>query len=171
MRLVAVDHAADRMERVAQNLTRLGLAATLIIGDAATPGAWWQGPAFDRILLDAPCSASGVIRRHPDIKHHRTEQDLVELQHTQARILDALWPWLTPGGKLLYVTCSILPMENEHQIRDFLARHGDAAAVPLALPWTHATGHGYQILPGEAGMDGFYYACVRKVPATEAPSA
>lgn len=169
VRLVAVDHDASRMERVAQNLTRLGLTATLITGDAATPGAWWQGPTFDRILLDAPCSASGVIRRHPDIKHHRTEQDLVELQHTQARILDALWPWLTPGGKLLYVTCSILPMENEHQIHGFLARHGDATAVPLVLPWAHTTGHGYQILPGEAGMDGFYYAGLRKLPATEAP--
>lgn len=169
VRLVAVDHDASRLERVTQNLTRLGLGATLITGDAATPAAWWQGPAFDRILLDAPCSATGVIRRHPDIKHHRTEQDLVELQRTQARILDALWPWLTPGGKLLYVTCSILPMENEHQMRDFLTRHADATAVPLALSWAHATGHGVQVLPGEAGMDGFYYACVRKALGAEAP--
>ena len=161
--LVVVDYDAHRMQRVTQNLTRLGLHATLITGDATTPADWWQGPAFDHILLDAPCSATGVIRRHPDIKHHRTEQDLVELQRTQARILDALWPWLAPGGKLLYVTCSILPMENEHQIRDFLARHADAAAVPLALSWAHATGHGYQILPGEEDMDGFYFACVRKV--------
>jgi 16S rRNA (cytosine967-C5)-methyltransferase len=167
VRLVAVDHDAQRMERVRQNLTRLELSATLIIGDAATPNDWWQGPVFDRILLDAPCSATGVIRRHPDIKHHRTEQDLVELQGTQARILDALWPWLAPGGKLLYVTCSILPMENEHQMRDFLLRHRDAAAVPLALPWAHATGHGYQILPGESGMDGFYYACARKTFGAE----
>jgi 16S rRNA (cytosine967-C5)-methyltransferase len=169
VRLVAVDHDAIRMQRVSQNLTRLGQSATLITGDAATPEAWWQGPAFDRILLDAPCSATGVIRRHPDIKHHRTQQDLVELQRTQARLLDALWPWLTPGGKLLYVTCSILTMENEHQMRDFLARHGDAVGEPLALSWAHATGHGVQILPGEQGMDGFYYASVRKVSGTEIP--
>ena len=168
VKLVAVDHDAFRMERVTQNLTRLGLNATCITGDAATPADWWQGPAFDRILLDAPCSATGVIRRHPDIKHHRTEQDLVELQRTQARILDALWPWLVSGGKLLYVTCSILPMENEQQISDFLARHDDAAAVPLALSWAHATGHGVQILPGDEGMDGFYYACVRKVSSAGA---
>jgi 16S rRNA (cytosine967-C5)-methyltransferase len=169
VRMVAVDHDASRMERVRQNLTRLDLSATLITGDAAAPSAWWQGPAFDRILLDAPCSATGVIRRHPDIKHHRTEQDLVELQRTQARLLDALWPWLTPGGKLLYVTCSILPMENEHPMRDFLARHADASSVPLPLSWAHAAGPGYQILPGEAGMDGFYYACARKATGAGAP--
>lgn len=160
--LLALDHDPARLERIHQNMQRLGLKAQVICGDAATPDPWWQGPQFDRILLDAPCSASGVIRRHPDIKHHRTEQDLVELVRTQARILDSLWPLLVPGGKLLYVTCSILPQENEQQVRALCARHKDAILVPLDLPWAHATHGGYQILPGEQGMDGFYYACLGK---------
>ena len=162
--LVALDHDPARLDRIHQNLRRLGLKAQVICGDAATPGPWWQGLQFDRILLDAPCSASGVIRRHPDIKHHRTEQDLVELVRTQTRILDSLWPLLAPGGKLLYVTCSILPQENEQQVRALCARHKDATLVPLDLPWAHATHGGYQILPGEQGMDGFYYACLGKNP-------
>lgn len=162
VKLVALDHDASRLERVHQNLLRLGLNAQVVCGDAATPDLWWQEQQFDRILLDAPCSATGVIRRHPDIKHHRTEQDLAELVRTQARILDGLWPLLVPGGKLLYVTCSILPQENEHQIRALRARHRDMAVVPLDLPWARATDSGCQVLPGEQGMDGFYYACLRK---------
>ena len=169
VKLMALDQDASRLERVHQNLLRLGLNAQVVCGDAATPSPWWQGQQFDRILLDAPCSATGVIRRHPDIKHHRTEQDLAELVRTQARILDGLWPLLVPGGKLLYVTCSILPQENEHQMRALRARHPDVAVIPLDLPWARATDSGYQILPGEQGMDGFYYACLGKNFGPEIP--
>ena len=169
VKLMALDQDASRLERVHQNLLRLGLNAQVVCGDAATPSPWWQGQQFDRILLDAPCSATGVIRRHPDIKHHRTEQDLAELVRTQARILDGLWPLLAPGGKLLYVTCSILPQENEHQMRALRARHPDVAVIPLDLPWARATDSGYQILPGEQGMDGFYYACLGKNFGPEIP--
>ena len=160
--LVALDREPARVKLIEENLTRLGLSAKTVIGDAANPAPWWDGRPFDRILADAPCSATGVIRRHPDIKIRRRPEDLPRLVATQERILDGLWPLLKPGGKLLYVTCSMLPTENEKQVASFLARHSDAAELPLSMSMGRERAKGWQILPGEAGMDGFYYACIGK---------
>ena len=156
--LVALEREPVRIKLIEENLARLGLSANTIIGDAANPAGWWDERLFDRILADVPCSATGVIRRHPDIKIRRRPEDLPRLIATQERILDGLWPLLKPGGKLLYATCSILPVENENQMTAFLRRHPDSAedALPTSAGQTRATGR--QILPGEAGMDGFYYA-------------
>ncbi len=156
--LVCVDRDADRLLRVEQNLQRLSLQATLVCADAGEPGDWRNGELFDRILVDAPCSGCGVIRRHPDIKLHRRPEDLDELSATQTRLLDALWPLLAPRGLLLYATCTYLPRENDHVLADFLAKHPDATGDPMPCAWGHATGHGRQVLPGEDAMDGFYYA-------------
>jgi len=160
--LQLVENSETRAERIGQNLARLGLTAELHIADASAPDAWWDGTPYQRILLDAPCSATGVIRRHPDIKLHRTPGQIDSAVRLQAKILDALWPLLDSGGKLLYVTCSVLPEENELQLLDFLSRHNDAKEVPLNLPWAHQRSHGYQILPGMSGLDGFYYGCIQK---------
>jgi len=160
--LVALDNDAARLDRVAETLARLQLAARLLHADAGQVVDWWDGKPFDRILLDAPCSASGVIRRHPDIKALRRAVDIDALAAQQARLLDALWPCLAPGGKLLYVTCSVLAAENGRQVKTFLARTPDAAALPLAADWGRPAGHGRQILPGEADMDGFFYALLVK---------
>lgn len=157
--LTAVDPDANRLQRVRANFARLGLLARLVAGDATDPKPWWDGRPYDRILVDAPCSGSGVIRRHPDIKVRRRADDLPKLRRTQAAILDGVWPCLAPGGKLLYVTCSIFAEENELQVRDFLARHPDATVFPERIA---AGAVGRQILPGEDGMDGFYYARIRK---------
>lgn len=160
--LVAVDSDAGRLDRAAENLARLGLAARLVHADAARPEDWWDGRPFDRILLDAPCTATGVIRRHPDIKALRRPRDVEVLAARQARLLDALWPLLSPGGALLYATCSVLAAENSRQVSAFLLRHPDAAAPPLAVDWGRPAGVGRQILPGEADMDGFFYALLIK---------
>lgn len=160
--LIAVDIDAQRLTRVRDNLARLGLDATLIAADAADPGGWWDGRTFDRILLDAPCSATGVIRRHPDIKLHRRPSDVVQLEATQAKLLTALWPLLARGGKLLYVTCSVLSRENDRQVAGFCAQHPDARPMELVIPHALPRGAGWQILPGTADMDGFFYACLQK---------
>jgi 16S rRNA (cytosine967-C5)-methyltransferase len=160
--LVALDREPARVALIEENLARLGFTARTVAADAADPGPWWDGRAFDRVLLDVPCSATGVIRRHPDIKVRRRPDDLPRLLGTQAGLLDALWPLLKPGGKLLYVTCSILPDENEKQMQAFLARHPEAGEVTLPLGAGRARSSGRQILPGESDMDGFYYACMRK---------
>ncbi len=160
--LVALDREPARVKLIEENLTRLGLSAKTIIGDAENPAPWWDGRPFDRILADVPCSATGVIRRHPDIKLRRRPEDLPRLIATQEQILDGLWPLLKPGGKLLYATCSILPVENENQMTAFLRRHPDAAEDALPTKAGRARTIGRQILPGEAGMDGFYYARLRK---------
>lgn len=160
--LVALDREAARVALIEQNLKRLGLEARLVTADAAEPGNWRGGQPFDRILLDAPCSATGVIRRHPDIKLRRQPEDLPKLAATQARLLAALWSLLRPGGKLLYVTCSILPEENENQIQAFLAREDSAIEAPLPVAAGRARAAGRQILPGDDRMDGFYYACLLK---------
>lgn len=156
--LVAVDREEDRLDRVAENLARLHLAATLVHGDAARPDSWWDNRPFDRILVDAPCSATGVIRRHPDIKLLRRRKDIDSLAALQARILDAAWPLLAPGGRLVYATCSVLAAENARQVGSFVQRHPDAVAMPIAAEWGRPCGFGRQVLPGEAGMDGFFYA-------------
>lgn len=156
--LVAVDRDGDRLDRVGENLARLNLGAKLVEGDAAKPETWWDDAPFDRILVDAPCSATGVIRRHPDIKLLRRQKDIASLAGVQARILDQLWPLLAPGGRLVYATCSVLAAENADQAAAFVRRHPDAVALPIAAPWGRPAGFGRQVLPGEAGMDGFFYA-------------
>jgi 16S rRNA (cytosine967-C5)-methyltransferase len=160
--LVALDREPARMKLIEENLARLKLSAKTVTGDAANPAGWWDGQGFDRILADVPCSATGVIRRHPDIKIRRRPGDLPRLIATQEQILEGLWPLLKPGGKLLYATCSILPDENEDQITAFLRRHPDATEDVLTTEAGRARAVGRQILPGEAGMDGFYYARLRK---------
>ena len=162
LELLAVDADPARLARVGDTLDRLGLRARLQAADATDPAAWWDGRPFARILLDAPCSGTGVIRRHPDIKWHRRAADIAPLVALQARLLDALWPMLAAGGRLVYATCSLLKDENERQIDAFLARHGDARALPLALPVGRASGAGWQLLPGEGGLDGFFYAALAR---------
>lgn len=159
--LVAVDFDEKRLERVQQNLDRLHLTAKVIHGDAANIDTWWQGEKFDRILLDAPCSATGVIRRHPDIKWLRKNTDIDELALLQRQILDHCWQWLKPGGTLLYATCSILPEENSQQISEFLSRTADASLGTISEQ-TNPDDIGWQILPGQDNMDGFYYARLLK---------
>jgi len=161
--LTALDQDPLRLERVEENLERLGLRAQVIAGDAAKPDEWWDGEAYDRILLDAPCSATGVIRRHPDIKVLRHPDDIDTLVVLQRQILDAMWGLLKPGGTLLYATCSILPQENSRQIDSFIERTTDVEVVPIDGEWGTASGAGRQILPGEDGMDGFFYAMLRKI--------
>ena len=160
--LVALDREPARVNLIQEGLARLGMSAEIITGDAANPANWWDGRPFDRILADVPCSATGVIRRHPDIKRRRQPGDLPRLVAAQERILEGLWPLLKPGGKLLYVTCSILPVENENQMAAFLKRHPEATEESLSLNVGRVRAVGWQILPGEAGMDGFYYARLRK---------
>lgn len=159
--LLALDLDSQRLPRMHENLARLGLTAQVRAGDAAHPAPWWDGKPFDRILLDVPCSASGIVRRQPDIKLHRRADDISPLVATQRRLLEAIWPMLKPGGRLVYATCSVLAAENCRQIDAFLARHADARAQPLLPDW-HASGAGAQNLPGEGGMDGFFYAIVDK---------
>ncbi|MEE8379221.1 MAG: 16S rRNA (cytosine(967)-C(5))-methyltransferase RsmB [Gammaproteobacteria bacterium] len=160
--LTAVDIEAGRLEKVQQNLDRCGQTARLIVGDAKEPKTWWDEQLYDRILLDAPCSATGVIRRHPDIKVLRRPEDINVLVELQAQILDAMWLLLRPGGMLLYATCSVLPRENHEQITAFVEKCPDALPVSIDAEWGRASGLGRQILPGENGMDGFYYACLKK---------
>ena len=160
--LMALEADPARAGLIGQNLARLGLKALVVVGDAGAAQSWWDGRPFDRILLDAPCSATGVIRRHPDIKLRRQPADIPRLIQAQARLLDGLWPLLRRGGKLLYVTCSILPGENEDQLRAFRDRRPDAAESALTGGWGRARPLGRQILPGERGMDGFYYGCLKK---------
>ena len=158
-----------RLDRVRENLDRLGLAARVAQGDAERPAGDWAADRYDRILLDVPCTATGVIRRHPDIKILRRAGDIPALARRQAQLLRAAWGVLGPGGTLLYTSCSVLRAENEAVVEEFLA------ATPLAADRTpEATRHwparpdgwgpGYLVRPGEAGMDGFYYACLTRRP-------
>lgn len=163
--LTALDVDLQRLERLRDNLRRLGLTARVVHGDAADPVGDWARATYERILLDAPCSATGVIRRHPDIKWLRRDSDILTLADLQARMLDALWPLLVPGGTLLYVTCSLLPEENERQVQAFLRRRGDARARPLGASWGVARSFGRQTLPREGEADGFYYAALEKIGA------
>lgn len=160
--VTALDVDTARLARVRDNARRLGLDCDVVIGDATIPATWWDGQAYDRILLDAPCSATGVIRRHPDIKLHRQPADIPALTARQGAIFDALWPLLREGGKLLYATCSILPQENAAVVAAALARHPDAAVETLHLDCGVPLRHGRQVLPGEHDMDGFYYCLIGK---------
>jgi 16S rRNA (cytosine967-C5)-methyltransferase len=156
--LTALDHDSGRLQKVEQNLRRLGLKARCLAGDAAAPQKWWDGRPFQRILADVPCSASGVVRRHPDIKWLRRESDITRFTAQQADILDALWRCLEQGGKLLYVTCSVFAEENHQQVAAFLQRHADAELLPLP---GHAE-RDLQHLPNQE-HDGFYYALLAKL--------
>jgi 16S rRNA (cytosine967-C5)-methyltransferase len=160
--VLAIDRDVERMQRVTDTLERLGTQARTLVADAGDPAAWWDGRPFDRILLDAPCSATGVIRRHPDIKVLRRAEDVAAMQAEQARLLDALWPLLDKQGMLMYVTCSVLPQENEQQIVRFLSAHPEAVELPIDASWGRSCAAGRQILSGEGGMDGFYYARLHK---------
>ena len=160
--LLAIDIEENRLQRVQENLDRTGLKATLLTANAFDPDSWWDGKTFDRILLDAPCSASGVIRRHPDIKLLRQEADIAKLVQDQQQILNALWPLVKSGGMLLYATCSVLPEENTLQIQHFLQQHADAILQPLNVDWGQQQTAGRQLLPGDDGMDGFFYALIQK---------
>jgi len=166
LELMALDHDGERLERVARNLSRLRLTAKLRVADAADTGAWWDGAGFDRILLDAPCTASGVVRRHPDGKWLRRESDIDGFVAQQKRLLDALWPCLKSGGKLLYATCSIFGAENKGQIDAFVPGHRDASRAQCAFSTEVGAADG-QLLPAGVGAahnhDGFFYALLQKI--------
>jgi len=159
--MTAIDIEESRLLRVQENLTRLNLSAKVITADAASQD-WWDGKLFDRILLDAPCSGTGVIRRHPDIKWLRKADDIEKLVILQQQILKSIWSLLKPGGTLLYATCSILPEENSQQIQQFISENNNAKLVPIC---ENDKNIGWQILPNEQSMDGFYYAKLEKQPA------
>ncbi|WP_312373947.1 16S rRNA (cytosine(967)-C(5))-methyltransferase RsmB [Pseudomonas oryzihabitans] len=161
--VVALDADAGRLERVEQNLARLGLTARTLAADGRAVADWWDGTPFQRILLDAPCSATGVIRRHPDIKLTRQASDIAPLVQLQGELLDALWPTLEVGGILVYATCSVLPEENSSNLAAFLARTPGARELDIPAPWGLAQSHGRQLLPQPDGHDGFYYCKLIKI--------
>lgn len=167
----AVDSDPIRLKKVEENLRRIGAKATLIRGDACHPDSWWDGQPFDVVLLDAPCSATGVIRRHPDIKLLRRLSDVTAVATTQKSMLQSLWPLVRPGGRLIYATCAVTTQENEVQIQKFIDLTPDARAVPL--PWTDPsplpTAIGWQCYPGWQFMDGFYYAALHKQTMPDTP--
>lgn len=161
--VLAIDIDEQRNQRVIENLERLSLNADVMTVDASQPEEWFDGTPFQRILLDAPCSATGVIRRHPDIKLLRKPTDIPTMVELQKKLLNAIWPLLDKGGVLLYATCSILSVENSQQMSVFLAEHADAKEVIIEAQWGQACEYGRQILPGSHHMDGFYYACITKI--------
>lgn len=158
--VTALDEGAERLPRIRENLDRLGLSARLAVADAGAPERWWDGKSFDRILLDAPCSGSGVIRRHPDIKLLRREDDIKALAEEQLRLLNALWNTLAVGGRLVYATCSVFPQENHRIIQRFLRQQPQARLEPIDASWGRDTGDGHQLFPGDGSHDGFFYACL-----------
>jgi 16S rRNA (cytosine967-C5)-methyltransferase len=160
--LTALDNDAARLARISQNLLRLNLDAGLVVGDANDPAAWWDGRPFERILADVPCSASGVVRRHPDIKWLRRASDVSQFAQQQKIMLDCLWRLLASGGKLLYTTCSIFQEENSLQVADFLTRHADATQLPLCGVHTLDGTPDGQLLPDNE-HDGFFYALFQKI--------
>ena len=162
LRITALDVDARRVRRMQETFARLALDIDTRTADALQPDAWWDGVPYDAILVDAPCSATGIVRRQPDILLHRRESDITALVDTQAKLLDSTWPLLAAGGVLLYATCSILREENAAQVEAFMARTPDAALVPLDPSYGRDTGFGRQRLPGDDGMDGFFYARLRK---------
>jgi len=161
--LWAIDIDANRLERVEENLHRLDLRASVICADVCDLEAWYDGQSFDRILCDAPCSATGVIRRHPDIKLLREPSDIERLTEIQLQVLESLWQTLAVKGQLLYATCSIMPDENDGIIKAFLAKHSDAQLLPITLPKGLKTDYGWQMLPENHAQDGFFYAKLCKV--------
>jgi 16S rRNA (cytosine967-C5)-methyltransferase len=167
--LTAIDSDPQRLERVHENLDRLGLRARVLAGDAGDPTSWWDGRRFDRILLDAPCSASGILRRHPEIRWLRRRSDIATLSALQSKLLAALWPLLEPGGKLLYATCSVFNAEGSEVLRRFLPQHPDAERLPVHWRWfgEEQDSPVEQLLPCAGALrdhDGFFYALIRKRP-------
>ena len=162
LKVTVVDVDEVRLQRVSENLQRLGLTAEVLVGDASQPAGIWAETRYDRILLDVPCSATGVIRRHPDIKYLRRPEDIEQLVQLQGQILRSIWPLLKPGGLLLYATCSLLPEENELQVVRFLEQQLDARESVIEALWGEACRVGRQIPPGMHGMDGFFYARIEK---------
>ncbi len=160
--LLAIDNSAARLARVRVNLARLALDCEIIHADAGDPASWWDGRLFQKILLDAPCSALGVMRRHPDIRLRRSAADIAQANKEQRRLLHALWPLLADGGRLLYATCSIVNSENDEIIDTLLELHNDVSIIPIPVQAGRPTRHGRQILPGDNDMDGFYYCLLAK---------
>ena len=163
--VVAIDESAERLPRIEENLERLDLCATLKQADAADTEHWWDGQTFDRILLDVPCSATGVIRRHPDIKLLRRESDIVPLAGIQLGLLEAMWHILAPGGRLVYATCSVFPQENHRIIQRFLKQQEQAQLLDSQVDWGRPTAAGRQLLPNPDSHDGFFYAVLEKPEA------
>lgn len=162
LQVLALDVDERRLQRVSETLERVGLGAQMRAADATDAASWWDGRIFDAVLLDAPCSATGIVRRQPDVLLHRRSEDVAALAALQARMLDAAWRVLRPGGLLVYTTCSILRVENALQVETFFRRHADAEPVPAAQAWGLRDSAGAQRFPGEAMMDGFFYAGLRK---------
>lgn len=162
--VTALDIDARRCERIAQNLQRLGLHADIVVGDASKPRAWWDGQPYDGILLDAPCTASGIVRRHPDVRWLRRPTDIAQLASQQAYLLKTLWPLVKPGGRLLYCTCSVFKAEGEQQAQTFLAHHTDALLMPSPGHLLPQSGAGQAVFPDNLRRehDGFYYALFEK---------
>jgi 16S rRNA (cytosine967-C5)-methyltransferase len=161
--LVALDYKTNRIAQLQHNLQRLALNAQVLQADATKPESWWNGEQFERILLDVPCSATGVIRRHPDIKYLRQRSDIAKLVQHQAALLKSSWQLLKPNGILVYATCSVVKAENEQQIQSFISAQADAIPQPITVDWGHTQTIGCQILPGDKeGFDGFYYAILLK---------
>ena len=162
--VTALDIDARRCERIAQNLQRLGLQAHIVVGDASRPKAWWDGRLYDGILLDAPCTASGIVRRHPDVRWLRRPTDIAQLASIQAKLLDTLWPLLKPGGRMVYCTCSVFRAEGEQQIQTFVAHHTDALLMPSPGHLLPQSGASDAVFPDNLlrEHDGFYYALLEK---------
>jgi 16S rRNA (cytosine967-C5)-methyltransferase len=160
--LTAIDLEESRLERCKDNLNRLNLQANLIAADVGAIEQWWDNNHFDRILLDAPCSASGVIRRHPDIKLLRKNSDIENLSKIQTELLEKVWKTLRKGSMLIYATCSVLPQENDQVVAKFLATNDDASLLTIEADWGKATDYGRQIFPSAKGGDGFYYSRLQK---------
>ena len=158
LRVTALDVEERRLTRVRENLARLGVTADIRCGDGTRPQDWWDGEQYDRILLDAPCSATGIIRRHPDIKVLRTPEEIAKLAELQGQLLDSLWSLLKPGGVMVYATCSVMPRENTQVVQAFAQRQADAQCAKLDADWGLAQPCGRQLLPQLQGHDGFYYA-------------
>lgn len=160
--VTAIDIDEDRCAEIAANLTRAGRSAKVIAADASNPDEWWDGSLFDRILIDAPCSATGIISKHPDIKHHRRPEDIVRLASVQSNLLRGLLPLLDSHGKLIYTTCSILHEENERQVSDVLKQHPEFVAETQPESLGLHTGNGYQRLQGVDSGDGFFYSVLKQ---------
>lgn len=160
--LLALDQSAERLRQLQQNLQRAGVPAVVAEADACAVDSWWDGRPFDRVLLDAPCSGSGVLHRHPDIELHRTAADEASMQQLQSELLRALWGVLSPGGKMLYATCSLWRAENHKQIADFIERTPDASVASVPVDFALDTPPGIQLLPGVHSTDGFFYALIEK---------